>query len=149
MLPVVARRGLLHAGVLTGGLALVGLRPGLGLTAPVPESRLQLHGMLGQHVRLDLARGAVIRTADLGPALRPLQEFGAVHLPLASLYDAERPTSTGSPLQRACGAAQGLALDVAAAAWGVRAESCSINHLGIVHAASGRMIRYRAWVDVV
>lgn len=145
----VARRGFLQAGALTGGLALTGLRPRPALAAAPAENTPPLTGVIGGHIRLDLARGALIRMAQLDQTLRLVRELGEVRIPLAELYDGGRPAASGRPLQRACGRAQALATEIVAADWRVPPRQVVIEPRGIVHPPSGRTIGYKAWVDVL
>lgn len=149
MASYVARRGFLQAGALTGGIALTGLRPSPAMAAAPAENTPPLTGVIGGHIRLDLARGAVIRTAQLDQTLRLVRELGEVRMPLAHLYDGARPAASGTPLQRACARAQALATEIVAADWRVPSRQLVIDRRGIVHPPSGRTIGYKAWVDVV
>ncbi len=105
--------------------------------------------MIAAHIRLDLGRGASIRLTQLDPALRPLRELGAARMSPAELYDGGLPSPTGNPLRRVCDRAQALALQLAAGHWRVPLAQCTASATGIVHAASGRAVGYKGWVDII
>ncbi len=148
----VARRGVLQAGALTGGLALAGLAPGAVQAAspkPAPADAAPLKGTIGEHIHLDLMRGAMIRLTELGPDRRPVRELALVRVPLADLYDGGRPSSAGNPLRRVCERASTLARSVAAANWQVPPHQCLLDGAAIAHPPSGNRIGYKRWVDIV
>jgi hypothetical protein len=145
----VARRGVLQAGALTGGLALAGLAPSAAQAALPASDAPCLEGTIGEHIHLDLARGAVIRLTQLDPGSRPLRELALVRMTLAELYDGGRPGSIGSPLRHVCNRAMTLALNVAAANWQVSWQQCLVDGRSIAHPPSGKCVGYKRWVDIV
>jgi hypothetical protein len=145
----VGRRDVLQGGVLAGGLAIAGLRPRPGLAASEPGNAVRLSGMIAAHIRVDFVQGASIRLVQLDRTQRPVRELDAARMSLAELYDAGIPSAAGNPLRRVCDRAQAMAVRSTAGYWRVPPEACVACAEGIVHAASGRAIGYKAWVDVV
>ncbi|HQT76539.1 MAG: hypothetical protein B7Z80_12280 [Rhodospirillales bacterium 20-64-7] len=144
---LVARRTLLQAGALTGGLAVAGIYPTRAAAAfdrPSP-----ITGTMAAHIRLNAMTGGSVRIAELDGSEHARRDLAFMELPLAVLYSRGIPASGESPLRAACTQAQALAQRIAAADWQVPQSACALQGYRIVHVATGRSVRYTAWVDVV
>lgn len=145
---LLARRNVLQAGALTGGLAFPGLSAINAAAAPRVRPR-PITGSIVGHLRLDPMRGGTIRLVERNGAEAAARDLARLDVPVQALYPGGKPAAGEAPLGALCAQALDLAIRVSAADWQVAPESCHLSGFRIVHPPSGRWRRYTAWVDPV
>ncbi len=83
----------------------------------------------------DPDRGSTVRLVELAEG-QPVRELATQSFPLLTPAAASRK-------------AQEFAVGTVAATWNVPQAACEVRHDCIAHAASGRTVGYRLWVDFV
>ncbi len=141
------RRALLQTGAMAAGtLAMLG--------GTVPGTAAQTAGaapaMTGSLLAWVIVRpedGAEIRLVHMDDNGGVVGQSAPVNLSASELHAGGERVSAWGQMRAACARAQDLAVATAARAWGVPADSCAVLPGRIVHAATGRAVGYKVWVE--